>query len=321
VIPPYLELAEPSFGSVISWTLWPGAALMIASSITMLAFDARSLVRAVRRESIAAGPRVVVALVGSAIALVVLGWVGFDVPPIFAALGVILAAVFSIAAMQATGETDTTPAGPLGGIGQIATGSLGAATVADPLYAGGTVNGVAAHSAAMMNAWKAGSAVAATPSRLVVAQLAGIVVGAVGAIVAYAIIREAYGLGDTAMPAPGAVSWRVTAATVVGGLDNLPAGAPLAALVAGIAGIVLAVLQRTQRLSRMLPTPIAMGIGFVLPVSVTATLALAAILHAILTMRWRRWSEGPASTVGSGLIVGEAFAGILIATIIVLGDI
>src|SRR5262245_36297957 len=108
VIAPRLGISSPSYATVVAWTLWPGAALMVASSLTTLVLDGRDLVRALRVRSVAAGPRVVIALVAATAALIAIGWVGFGVHPSIALLGVALAVVFSAAAMHATGETDTT---------------------------------------------------------------------------------------------------------------------------------------------------------------------------------------------------------------------
>jgi uncharacterized oligopeptide transporter (OPT) family protein len=313
LIAPHLPGATSGYAAIVSWTLWPGAALMIASSLTGLVLDHRALVRALRTGSASRGSRVAVALAGAAVALVGVGWYGFGVHPAFAAIGIALSAVFAVAAMQATGETDTTPAGAFGGVTQLAVGGLGATDIAAPIYAGGTANGVAAHSATMMNAWKAGAAVGSTPSRLVAAQLAGIAAGAVSAVLAYWFIRDAYGLGSAAMPVPGAASWKVTAEAVAGGVERIPPGAVLAAIAAALAGAAFTILRR----HRWVPSPIAVGIGFILPMSVTSTFALAAIGFAIAARRAPRWFDRNGAVLGAGLIVGEGLAGVVIAAIVV----
>jgi len=318
IIAPRLGIAAPSYATVVAWTLWPGAALMVASSLTTLVLDGHDLIRALRVRSVAAGARVVIALGAAALALIAIGRVGFGVHPAIALLGVALAVVFSAAAMHATGETDTTPAGALGGVAQLAIGATGPGGIAAPLYAGGTANGVAAHSATMLNAWKAGSLVGATPARLVAAQLAGIAVGAIVSAAAYWLIREAYGLGGTAMPVPGAISWKVTADAAAGGLSALPAGIALATLAGAAGGVVLTVAARADRLARVLPSAIAMGMGFILPASFSVTVALAAIAFAAVARRAPAWRERSGPGIASGLIVGEGFAGVVIAAITVL---
>ncbi|HMG24236.1 MAG TPA: OPT/YSL family transporter [Kofleriaceae bacterium] len=318
-IAPRLPGAAAGYSAIVSWTLWPGAALMIASSLTGLVLDRRALAAALRMRSTvdgAGGARVARAtwlVAVAAIALIGVGWYGFAVHPAYAAVGIALSGVFAVAAMQATGETDTTPAGALGGVTQLVVGGLGAAQLAAPIYAGGTANGVAAHSATMLNAWKAGASVGATPSRLVAAQLAGIAAGAVSAVVAYWLIRDAYGLGGTAMPVPGAASWKVTAEAVVGGTERIPPGAAPAAILAAAAGAALTIFRR----HRWVPSPIAAGVGFILPMSVTSTFALAAIGFAVVGRRAPAWLGRHRAELAAGLIVGESIAGVAIAAILV----
>jgi uncharacterized oligopeptide transporter (OPT) family protein len=312
-IAPHLAAATAGYAAIVSWTLWPGAALMIAGSLTGLVLDRRALAGALRLRSARAGRVLAAALAVAALAVVATGWYGFGVHPAFAAIGIALSAIFAVAAMRATGETDTTPAGALGGVTQIAVGALGAADLSAPLCAGGTASGVAAHAATMLNAWKAGAVVGATPSRLVAAQLAGIAAGAISAVLAYSLIRDAYGLGGASMPVPGAASWQVTAEAVVGGIERMPRGAALAAGIAALAGAALTIVRGR----RWVPSPVAAGIGFVLPISVSTTFALAAVGAALAARRAPAWFARHGAVIGAGLIVGEGVAGVVIAAIVV----
>ncbi|TMQ05354.1 MAG: hypothetical protein E6J90_49220 [Deltaproteobacteria bacterium] len=312
-------VAAPSYPAVVAWTLWPGAAAMVAGSLTQLALDGRALIRAVRAGPAAAGAssrRLRIAVAIAAAAVVAIAWRGLGIAPGYAALSVALAAVFAVAAMHATGETDNTPAGPLGGLAQIAVGAIGPGGTAAPLAAGGTVNGVAVHASAMLNAWKTGAMVGGSPARLVVAQLAGIAGGAVAGAIAYWLVREAHGLGSAALPAPGALSWKATAEAVAGGTAHMPAGAPLAALAGALAGIALAVAART-RARRFAPSPVALGVGFIVPASIGAALALGALGFAAVARCAPAWHARRGPALASGLIVGEALAGIALAAIIV----
>jgi uncharacterized oligopeptide transporter (OPT) family protein len=305
-------LAQASYASAVSWTLWPGAALMVTGSVMALVLGGGALIRALRGAGRARGG---LAVLGCALVLIALAWRGFGIHPGFAALAVGLAAVCSVAAMHATGETDNTPAGPLGGLTQIVVGAVGPGGVGTPLAAGAIVNGAAVHAATMMNAYKAGEVVGnRAPARLVVAQLAGVVFGAVAAAVAYWLIREAYGLGTAAMPAPGATSWKATADAVAGGAAGMPAGAPIAAAIAAAVAIGLTVAERW---TRALPSAIAMGVGFLVPASIAAALAIGALAFAAIARGAPAWHARSGPPLAAGLIVGEAFAGVVIAAIVV----
>ena len=307
--------AAPSYPSIVSWTLWPGAALMVASATTSCLLDARALWTAVRAElrTGARGRRwLVLGVAVLAAALVALGALGFGVHPAISLFALVLAFVFAIAAMHATGETDNTPSGPLGGLTQIVVGATTRSGLVAPLHAGGVVNGVATHAAQMLNNWKTGDAVATPVRSVLVAQGLGVIVGAVAATIAYVVVRDAYGLGTTAMPMPGVMSWKATADAVAAGTGAMPAGAPVAALAAAITGVALAIAARSVRLRRYLPSPVAIGIGFILPASLTAAL----VLGAVVVSGVRRSAAGLAPAIASGLIVGEAFTGVVVAAIL-----
>lgn len=314
-------IAEPSYDSLVTWTLWPGAALIVANSLTALAFGARELARGFRgaTEGATPGRNAILAIACSAIAIVAIGWFAFDVGPIYGVLAIVLAGVFSIASMHATGETDNTPSGPLGGLAQVAVGAVGPGGVATPLFAGGVVNGITSHSAQMLDSWKTGEMVGGSPPRVLVAQMIGIAGGVIGGVLAYWLIAEAYGFGNAMMAAPSAQSWKATADAVSHGTRGMPAGAPWAALLGAGGGIALAIIDRFPRVRRFSPSAIAMGISFILPASVSVSLALGAIGFAIVAHVALGWFTRSGPAFASGLIAGEGLAGIALAAVKVLG--
>ena len=313
-------IAGASYPELVTWTLWPGAALMVTGSLTALFLGARDMLRA-WRETPAAGEATAAwvrpAVIASAIAVVAVGWVGFGVHPLHGLLAVALGAAFSLAGMQATGETDQTPSGPLGGLTQVMVGGLPPGGVGTPLHAGGVVNGAVTHSSQMLNAWKTGEVVGSRPRQLLVAQLAGIGIGAVAAAVAFWMVDVAYGIGTDAMPSPAALSWKATAEAVAQGTEGMPSGAPIAALAGGLAGVLLTLGERSKRLRCFLPSAVAMGIGFIVPAMIAISLAVSAIAFALIARRLPGWNQRNAPSLASGLILGEAFAGVVIAAIAV----
>jgi len=311
--------AEADYGSLVAWTMWPGSALIVASSLTALALGGRDLARGARgaAEGATLGRGAVAGIAASAVAVIAIGWFAFGVGPIYAALAIVLAAAFAIASMHATGETDNTPAGPLGGLAQVVVGAVGPGGVATPLYAGGVVNGIASHSAQMLDSWKTGSMVDGAPRPVLVAQLIGIAGGVLGAATAYWLIVRAYGVGNAMMSAAAAQSWKATADAVAHGTQGMPAGAPWAAVIGAAAGIALAVSDRFPRARRFAPSAIAMGIGFILPASVSVSLALGAIGFAVVARVAPGWFERIGPAFASGLIVGEGLAGVATAAVTV----
>lgn len=313
-------VVEADYGSIVGWTLWPGTSLMVAGALVSLLFDAPSLVRGIRERSTSGFDRrsAVVLAIATAIVIAV-GAFELDISPLWSALAIVLAVIFSVAAMQATGETDYTPAGPLGGLTQIVVGTVGPGGTATPLYGGAVVNGVAAHSSSMLQAWRSGQIAGNSVRGLFVAQLAGIALGTIVGVAAYALVDAAYGIGTQDIPAPGPMSWKATAEAVERGTDSMPDGAPIAALVAAAAGAVLAIGSRSRRLGRYLPSPAALGVGFLLPAAPVVTMVLAALAFAVIARAAPRWHAQRVPVVAAGLIIGEAITGLVLAALVVAG--
>ncbi|HTE55032.1 MAG TPA: OPT family oligopeptide transporter [Kofleriaceae bacterium] len=312
-------IAGADYGSGLNWLVWPGVSMMVASSFTSLAFSGRSLWRAWSERHVERGAAwrwVRGGVVLCAAAIVAIGWVGFGVSPVIGLLALAISVVFSIVGLRATGETDQTPSGPLGALAQGLVGVTAPGSTLPPLFTGGVTNGAAGHSATMMQGWKTTHIVGGSPGRAMAAQLAGVMVGAVTAVLAYVLLDRAYGIGSQALPSPIAMSWKVTAEVVQGGISTMPAGAPLAALVGAAVGVLLAVLER-GRAARLVPSAVALGVGFIVPVMTTAGIAIGALLFAALRRARPAWSEMHVPSLAAGLITGEALTGVVVAALVV----
>jgi uncharacterized oligopeptide transporter (OPT) family protein len=310
-----------SYVSVIAWLVWPGASLMVASSLATLGFDIGKLWRAWTQRSGRRGSEwrwVWPGIATCAAAIVVIGWFGFGVSPIISVLALVLAVIFSIVGMRATGVTDQTPGGPLGALAQGIVGATSPGSTVPTLFAGGVTNGAAAHSATMVQVWKTGELLGNSPGRLLAVQLGGAVLGAVASVLGYLLIDQAYGIGSAALPSPAAQSWKATADVVKGGIDTMPAGAHIAALIAAAAALLLTWLERTPA-ARFIPSPIALGIGFILPLNASAGIALGAILFAVTRRARPSLTERHGATVAAGLITGEALIALVLAALVVTG--
>ena len=313
-------IASADYGAGIQWLLWPGAALMVASTLTALALSAGSLWRAwTSRRAERSGSAIMrVGVILCAVLVIAMGWAVFGVSPVVAALALVLAGVFSIVGLRAAGETDQAPCGPLGGLTQVIVGAAAPGGVVSPLFSGGVVNGAVSHSSSMMQSWKAGRILGNSPGRLLLAQLSGVGVGAAAATVAYLLLERAYGIGTGSLPAPAALSWKATADVVKGGISAMPPGAALAALVAAGAGVVLALGER-GRIGRYLPSAVGLGIGFVVPVTISSAAALGALGFVLVRRIWPDWADRHGAALASGLISGEALTAVVLAGLVLAG--
>jgi uncharacterized oligopeptide transporter (OPT) family protein len=120
---------------------------------------------------------------------------------------------------------------------------------------------------------------------------------------------NAYGVGTAVLPAPSAAQFRAVAEVSVRGLAGLPPYAGQAALV-GFAVGALSTLAAKSRAARWLPSPVAMGIGFITPPYFAVTLCVGAGLAA-LARRWApKTTDAHVPSLSSGALVGESLMGL-----------
>jgi uncharacterized oligopeptide transporter (OPT) family protein len=307
-------IAQPDYGSLLNWLLFAGTGLMLGGTVSSVVSAARDLRTSLRQVSAAGGLRMsrmhAVALGAAAIAVVALGVVAFDVSPVIPLLALALSAVLCAAAVHAMGETDNTPAGPLGGVAQLVIGAGAPGGTAAPLTGGGVVNGTLMHASMTMQNWKTGERVGTSPRAQLVAQLVGVVVGAITCAAVFELLVAAYGLGSEAMPAPAALSWKATAEIAKHGISSMPDYAPVGAAIGFGVGVILSL----KPIAAYAPSPVALGMAFILPPYMSITIAIGGLAYWLVATRSTRKDEGVA--MASGLIGGEALAGLAIAALL-----
>jgi uncharacterized oligopeptide transporter (OPT) family protein len=174
------------------------------------------------------------------------------------------------------------------------------------------VNGTLMHGAMMLQNWRTGARVGTPPQAQFVATLVGVVVGAVACAGVFALLQAAYGLGTEAIPAPAALSWKATAQVAKHGISAMPAYAPAAAAFAFVLGCVLSL----RPIAKYAPSPVAMGMAFILSPSISITLAIGGFARWFVARRSTRAADEEGVALASGMIGGEAFAGLLIAALL-----
>lgn len=216
---------------------------------------------------------------------------------------------------RAAGETDIAPIGPIGMLTQIAVGTAGAA---GSIMSGAIVSGAATSTAQAMWAFKTGHRLKASMRSQVVALVLGAVVGSLVVVPVYLLITQAYTLGSERMPAVAALSWKATAEAVTGGLSGLPMHGLRAATIGFVVASGLCVLQRTKA-AGFVPSPMAMGIGMIMPVSMSAAALLGAGMIAVGRRRIASLGEGESNALAAGLLAGESVIGVVIAGLVAAG--
>ncbi|PQZ85297.1 MULTISPECIES: OPT family oligopeptide transporter [Pseudomonas] len=312
------DSSGPQFAALVEWLLWPGVSLMVCSTLASLAIRLTALRRSTRS---AGGTLWTVPKPGPAAAfLLSIGLVVslqsllFGINLWMALLTIPLAICLAAVAARVVGATGIPPIGAIGHLSQLSFGIVAPGQVPINLMSANTAGGAAGQCTDLMNDFKVGKAIGATPHKQVIAQVLGIFIGSIVGVFAYlALIPDPQSMLLTEeWPAPAVATWKAVAMTLSHGLDSLSASIRWAIAIGGVVGIVLGVLDSTlpAHRARYLPSAAALGLAFVLPASVSLMMALGAILTWLVSCRWPSITERFAITAAAGLIAGESVTGV-----------
>ena len=316
------------YKSIVQITVWPGAALLVASGFTSVAFERRAIARAVAGfarsfggrpiEGAATPPHDEVPLwwfyagfAGLSPVVVLLLRALFGIPVWAGVLSLPLALLVGVVSARVTGETDVTPTKAVGPATQLLFGVALPGNLAANVMGANVTAGVGLHAADLLSDVKVGSVLGASPRQQVVAQLIGVVVGAAVVVPAFALlVPDASALGTPELPAPAVMVWAGVSKALAGGLGGIPPVARVAAVAGGVLGVALAVAERVLPASarRFVPSPSGVGIAMVMPATNAIAMFLGASFAAIFR-RFRPAAEGSLTPTASGLIAGESLTG------------
>ena len=312
------------FGPMIEWLLWPGVALMVASTLTRLLLQTLAHRRqaGARIQSVGDGGTVA-RLIGVTVAsaLVVVAQVHiFGIHWAIAALAVPIAFLLAMVASRVVGETGIPPIGAIGKVSQLSTGIIAPGEMTANLIGANVAGGAAGQSADLLNDFKVGHAIGAPPQAQVIAQFFGVLTGSlVGSLVYLRLVPDPAGMLITEeWPAPAVATWKVVAETLSAGLGSTPTSALWALVVAVLIGITASVIEH-RRGPGWLPSMPAFGLAMVIPAHLSITMFLGSLLAKAL----ERWQPTLAQrfliAAASGLIAGESLAGVGRALLGILG--
>lgn len=312
----------PQFAALVEWLLWPGVSLMVCATLTSLSVrllqmprqrPANGLTRASRTQTgFALTPAAGLLLsIGLVVTLQVLL---FDIDGWMALLSIPLAVCLAVVAARVVGATGIAPIGAIGKLSQLGFGLVAPGQVAINLMSANTAGGAAGQSTDLMNDFKVGQAIGATPHRQLIAQCLGIVIGSVVAVLVYRmLIPDPQAQLLTAQwPAPAVATWKAVAQTLTQGLGALSPALRWAIVAGSAAGVLLGALDSLlpQRAARWLPSTAALGLAFILPASISMMMGLGAVLTWLVSCRWPSVTERFAITAAAGLIAGESITGV-----------
>jgi uncharacterized oligopeptide transporter (OPT) family protein len=309
----------PQFAVLVQWMLWPGVSLMVCATLASLALRL-FLQQGTRASPIGLFPLRRPALApalgfGVAVLLVViLQATLFGIDIFMALLTIPLALCLAVVAARVVGATGIAPIGAIGKVSQLAFGIIAPGQVPINLMSANTAGGAAGQCTDLMNDFRVGKAIGATPSKQLAAQCLGIAVGSIiGVLVYRALIPDPQAMLLTQeWPAPAVATWKAVAQTLISGLDSLSGDVRAAILFGGLAGLALGALDAIMpaRRARYLPNAAALGLSFILPASVSIMMSFGAIMTWLISLRWSRLTHQFSIAVAAGFVAGESMTGV-----------
>jgi uncharacterized oligopeptide transporter (OPT) family protein len=329
-----------SYKAIVGWTVWPGAAILVASGLTSFALDWKSVARSFagigrifsrRPAGVAEDPIDAIECPGwwfpagfvvlGPVVVVLMTWL-FQIPWWAGLVAVPLAVVMGFVAARVTGETDVTPTKALGPVTQLIYGVITPGNLSGNIMSANVTGGIGLHAADLLTTLKTGWILGAKPRVQFYAQLFGVLAGAAVVVPAFnLLIPDPTVLGSDAWPAPSCMVWAGVSQAFAGGLGALDAMAR-AGIVAGLLlGVALAAMERLApaRLRPWVPSPAGLGIAMVIPGSNAIAMFLGSLTATLLYRNRTAWARRYVVPVSSGLIAGESLMGVLVAMLIVSG--
>jgi len=316
----------PQFALLIEWLLWPGVSLMVCATLTSLGLrfvQARRASPSFDRRWVrpAALPALGMAL--AAMLVISLQMTLFGIHPLMAALSIPLALLLAMVAARVVGATGIPPIGAIGQLSQLSFGAIAPGQVAINLMSANTAGGAAGQCTDLLNDFKVGHAIGATPSRQVVAQCLGILVGSlVGVSVYQLLIPDPQSMLITPeWPAPAVATWKAVAEALTTGVGSISQDIRWAMVAGALSGVLLGAMEGSAPAWRLrwLPSSAALGLAFIIPASISLMMAFGALLAWLFIARWGSLAERFVIVAAAGLVAGESMAGIGISLWQLLG--
>ena len=325
------------FPDITRWSLWTGVPIMVVSSLVALAASGGTIGRAFasllpRRGARTASEDALAAIevppswfygmfLMGGIGVVFLQRVVWGIPVPMGILAVLLTFVLSVVACRATGETDTTPTGALGKVTQLTYGVLAPSNMTTNIMTASVTANASGCAADLLTDLKSGYLLGANARKQFLAQIMGILPGAIVVGLGWAIlVPNAAALGGERFPASMAVVWKGVAELLSHGVGSLHPTARLGALVGALLGLALPLLERAfPRARHLIPSPMGLGLAFVVPGYLSLSLFVGALIAFVVEKARPRVAEDYVVPVASGVIAGESLMAILIAALMACG--
>ena len=326
------------FRNISAWSLWPGATVLVVGGLLALAFQWRTLARTFGSIFTTLGNRKNAAkgvldhleipmtwfIIGFSItgilAMALLLWL-FAIHWWMGLIAVFMTFFLAAVAARAGAEIGINPIGALGKVTQLTYGVMAPGNISANLMTAGVTAGAACSCSDTVGNLKVGHMVGANPRKQFIAQIFGVMAGALLAVPAYFIlVPDATVLGGDKFPAPSALVWMGVAKVLSQGLGTLPPSAVQAIIVAFIVGVLIVLVDRIFPKARLYtPSPAALGIALTIPASTSFAMFLGALMVWMLERNAPKWHASYTIPIASGCIAGESIMGVILAVLLAMG--
>jgi uncharacterized oligopeptide transporter (OPT) family protein len=285
-----------------------------------------------------------VPLLGAVAVWMVHAWFGVDW--LLGALSIPLIIVLALVAATSTAMTAITPGGSLSKIPQFIFGAVDPKHPATNLMTAVMCTEVASNSSNLLMDIKPGYMLGAKPRQQAIGHMIGIFAGALAATPLFFLLFGLWhhdpaggrSIEDTMVSSqfsfPAALQWKgvsdLVTAVFGGGTSSLLSASILWSMgLAGIAGLVMEVVRMRSR-GRFPLSPLAIGLGVLVPPESTFMMFLGALFFWVMSRRyeerrdttgWKLWVDTQ-EPICAGLIAGAALIGIgdVLIRVFVFGD-
>ena len=329
------------------WPLWPGVCIVVLASLVAFFAKPKVILQAFKgmfgkrpdmtetsRRMMAIELPLKVSLIGIPIVGAIGVWMAhewFGVKWYWGALSIPLIIALSLIAVSSTALTSITPTGALSKITQLTFGVLDRANPATNLMTACMTTEVASNSANLLMDIKPGYMLGAKPRQQAIGHCIGIFAGALASTpLFYLLFLNSYHPGDDVgevltsgeFSFIAAVQWRGISDVITGVVSGHGLSIPWSAQVAMIVGSIFAIggeILRIASKNRIPISPVALGLGVVLPPESMMWMLLGASMFWLAERRYRPRKEGfghrfwvdTKEPICAGLIAGWSLMGIL----------
>jgi len=172
---------------------------------------------------------------------------------------------------------------------------------------------VVAQSEGLIQSYKTGDMIGATPRYLTYVQLLAVPVGAAALAFMYPLLRDTYGFeGSQALTSPISQKWVGFAKLLSRGIGALHPSAAVALVIGAVLGIVFTSLEQNRRWRNWIPSPTGIGIGMLIPATAVSTMLAGAVFDLVCRKRDPKGVDAWMLPLASGMIAGAALVAVIL---------